>query len=536
MAVKFLNANADVTSRGQALLMTCNAGKGLKDVLSSNLGPKGTMKMLVDGSGGIKITKDGKTLLHEMQIQNPTACLIARTATAQDDITGDGTTTNVIFIGELLKQAEKHLGEGIHPRVLTLGFELAQTKALEILNSMKLNKTIDRELLTCVARTVLRTKVSEKLADQLTEFVVDAVLCIKKEGEPIDLHMIEIMHMEHQTDSDTKLIKGLVMDHGARHPEMPKRLTNCYIMTCNVSLEYEKSELNAEFNWNSAEKRENLTKAEREFVDDHVRKVIELKRRVCSGDKKDYGFCVVNQKGIDPAALDMLAKEGILGLRRAKRRNMERLVLACGGTAVNSVEGLEPDVLGFAGNVYEQVLGEEKYTFVENVRNPFSCTILVKGPNKHTIEQIKDAIRDGVRAVKNTIEDNCVLPGAGAFELAASEQLKEYARTVTGRAKLGVLAFAEALLVVPKTLSDNSGLDTHDVIIRLQEEAAKGHKVGLDLVSGEPMDPEDAGIYDNFRVKRQILHSSPVIASQLLLVDELIRAGKGGKSNKAPTA
>lgn len=36
----------------------------------------------------IKLTKDGNVLLREMQIQNPTAVMIARTAVAQDDITG----------------------------------------------------------------------------------------------------------------------------------------------------------------------------------------------------------------------------------------------------------------------------------------------------------------------------------------------------------------------------------------------------------------------------------------------------------------
>lgn len=35
------------------------------------------------------------------------------------------------------------------------------------------------------------------------------------------------------------------------------------------------------------------------------------------------------------------------------------------------------------------------------------------------------------------------------------------------RAQLGVEAFADALLVVPKTLAENSGLDTQDVIIGL---------------------------------------------------------------------
>lgn len=61
-------------------------------------------------------------------------------------------------------------------------------------------------------------------------------------------------------------------------------------------------------------------------------------------------------QGIDPPSLDLLAQHGILALRRAKRRNMERLQLACGGEAVNSVDDLSPDVLGFAGSVYEYAL------------------------------------------------------------------------------------------------------------------------------------------------------------------------------------
>lgn len=49
--------------------------------------------------------------------------------------------------------------------------------------------------------------------------------------------------------------------------------------------------------------------------------------------------------------------------------------------------------------------GEEKYTFVEDCRNPRSVTILIKGPNKYTLTQTKDAIRDGLRAVVNALED-----------------------------------------------------------------------------------------------------------------------------------
>ena len=463
-----------------------------------------------------------------MQIQNPTAVMIARTAVAQDDITGDGTSSTVLIIGELLKQAERYLNEGLHPRVLVEGFDAAKRASIKFLEDFKVPcpgvANPDKELLTCVARTALRSKLREDLADKLTSIVVDAVCLVAKKDEPIDLHMVEIMHMRHKLDSDTRLVSGLVLDHGARHPDMKKHVDDAFILTCNISMEYEKSEVNSSFMYSDAEQRERMVAAEREYTDDVVRQVIALKKKVCDGN--DKGFVVITQKGIDPISLDMLAKEGIVGLRRAKKRNMERLVLSCGGVCINSPEELSPEVLGHAGKVYEHVLGEEKYTFVEDVANPQSCTILLKGPNDHTIAQLKDAVRDGLRAVKNALVDEALVPGAGAFESALSVHLlDEVRKSVEGRAKRGVEAFAEAMLVIPKTLAENSGYDAQDVCIALADEVAKGNKVGLDVTTGEAFDPAVAGVYDNFIVKAQILHSAPVIATQLLLVDEVMRAG-----------
>uniref|UniRef100_A0A7N0T9F2 Uncharacterized protein n=2 Tax=Kalanchoe fedtschenkoi TaxID=63787 RepID=A0A7N0T9F2_KALFE len=529
MSVRVLNQHAEVLNKTAALHVNINAAKGLQDVLKSNLGPKGTIKMLVGGAGDIKLTKDGNSLLKEMQIQNPTAIMIARTAVAQDDISGDGTTSTVIFIGELMKQSERCINEGMHPRVLVDGFDIAKKATLQFLENFKIpvvmGEEADLEVLKIVARTTLRTKLYEALADQLTDIVVNAVLSIRKPDEAIDLFMVEIMHMRHKFDVDTRLVEGIVLDHGFRHPDMKRRAEDCYILNCNVSLEYDKSEINAGFFYSNAEQREAMVAAERRQVDERVKKIIELKNKVCAGTEKN--FVVINQKGIDPPSLDLLARAGIIALRRAKRRNMERLVLACGGEAVNSVDDLTPEVLGWAGLVYEHVLGEEKYTFVEGVQNPHSCTILIKGPNDHTIAQIKDAVRDGLRAVKNTIEDEAVILGAGAFEVAARQHLlNEVKKTVKGRAQLGIQAFADALLVVPKTLAENAGLDTQDVIISLTGEHDRGNIVGLNQHTGEPLDPQMEGIFDNYSVKRQIINSGPIIASQLLLVDEVIRAGR----------
>ena len=364
--------------------------------------------------------------------------MIGRAATAQDDIVGDGTTSNVLLIGELMRQAERYLGEGVHPRILVDGIDIAKRETLHFLEKFKVERPHpSKEDLMNVAKNSLLTKIHPKLANPLTEVVVDAVQTIQRPDKPLDLHMVEIMHMIHKMSTDSKLVRGLVLDHGGRHSDMPSNLKNCYIMVLNVSLEYEKTEVHSGFFWSNADQREKLIASERAFTDDKVQKIIDFKKKVCDGTDKN--FVIINQKGIDPPSLEMLARENIIGLRRAKKRNMERLPLACGGKAFNSVDDMDPADLGYAEHVHEVVLGDDKYTFVEGVKNPTSCTILIKGPNDYSIAQTKEAIRDGLRAVKNTLDDKAVVPGAGAFEIAAAEHLQTYAKEhVSGKTKLGV--------------------------------------------------------------------------------------------------
>jgi len=159
-------------------------------------------------------------------------------------------------------------------------------------------------------------------------------------------------------------------------------------------------------------------------------------------------------------------------------------------------------------------------------KNSHSCTILIKGPNKHTIFQIKDAIRDGIRSIKNALEDEVVIPGAGAFEVALHSHLMKFSKTIKGKSQIGVNCFADALLIIPKTLSQNSGLDPIETTLKLQQETESGNIVGLDIFTGDTLDPIQNGIFDNYRVKDQIIESSTYTASQLLFVDEILSAGR----------
>ena len=137
------------------------------------------------------------------------------------------------------------------------------------------------------------------------------------------------------------------------------------------------------------------------------------------------------------------------------------------------------------------------------------------------------------------------MPGAGAFELACNAHLMEYAKTVEGKAKLGVRAFADALLVIPKGLAEQEELEQRERERealaekrrqRMQEEIAKNNmKGGIDVLTGKAMLPSIEGVWDTYRVKRQFIQLSTVIASQLLLVDEVMSAGRNMGGN-APAA
>mmetsp|Transcript_44714 Transcript_44714/g.50486 ORF Transcript_44714/g.50486 Transcript_44714/m.50486 type:complete len:546 (-) Transcript_44714:89-1726(-) len=532
--IRDVNPNAEIVSKTQARAVNVAAGVGLLNVLKSNLGPRGTLKLLVGGAGQLKLTKDGLVLLKEMQIQHPTAILIARTATAQDDITGDGTTSTVLLCGELLRQADRHISEGVHPRILVEGLEKAREASLKYLNEIKTSFPADdenermienRDLLTSIALTSLATKLDYDSSLSLSESLVSAVQCIYTGPDmPIDLSRIEVMPMSRSTN-ESRFVNGIVLDHGARHPDMPDVLYNCKVMTLNTSLEYEKTETQSGFYYSSAEEREKLVESERKWLDERCKQIIDFKRSVC---KDGESFVIINQKGVDPLSLDIFAKEGILCLRRAKRRNMERLTLACGGSPIHSLQDIEESQLGYAGKVSQVTLGEDKFTFVEDCKKAKSCTMLLQGPNEHSLNQAKDAIKDGLRALKNGLEDNAVISGAGAFEVATAMHLqKNILTTVKGKQKLGIQAFIDALLIIPKTLADNSGLDVQDTLLKLQDEHASSNMlVGLDVKTGEAILPSDEGIWDNVRVKRQSLYLSTVLASQLLLVDEVMRAGK----------
>jgi len=77
-------------------------------------------------------------------------------------------------------------------------------------------------------------------------------------------------------------------------------------------------------------------------------------------------------------------------------------------------------------------------------------------------------------------------------------------------------------------LAENSGFDIQEAIILLKDEYHKTNiAVGLNVIALGTISPMKEQIYDNYCAKKQWLNLAPTLAQQLLLVDEIMRAGKG---------
>jgi len=226
------------------------AGQIVAEVLKTTLGPRGMDKMLVDSLGDITITSDGAKVLEEIDVQHPAAKMIIEIAKTQDKEVGDGTTTSVIFAGELLKKADELLEQEIHPSIVISGYGKAADKALEVLNKVAIPVDLaDRETLLKLASTSMRSKTVSSDRAHLAEVVVDAVMQIveKRGGETIaDVDNIQIVKKEGKSLNETVMIKGIIVDKEVVHDGMPKKLKNAKIALLNAAMEIEKTEIDAE--------------------------------------------------------------------------------------------------------------------------------------------------------------------------------------------------------------------------------------------------------------------------------------------------
>jgi thermosome len=497
------------------------AARAISDAVKSTLGPKGMDKMLVDSMGDVVVTNDGATILKEIDVEHPAAKMIVEVAKSQDEECGDGTTTAVILTGELLKYAGDLLDQNIHPTVICGGYKIAAEKAIETLNKLAIPiKAGDKKTLKDIAMTSMASKSASSEKGVLAEIVVDAVTDVaEKIGSKtfVDLDNIQIQKKQGGGIANTEIIKGIILDKERVHEGMPKHIKNAKIALVNAALEVKKTEVDARIQIQDPTQLQ-------AFLDEEEGMIRKMVDRV----KKSGANVLICQKGIDDIAQHFLAKAGIYTVRRAKKSDMEKLAKATGAKIVANLDGLTSKDLGYAGNVEEKKIGDDKMTFITDCKNPKAVSILIRGTTEHVIDELERGLHDALSVVKVALEDGKMTVGGGAVATSISMALRDYAPSIGGREQMAIEAFANAIEVVPKTLSENAGLDPIDMMLAVRRAHKKGNKnAGINVLGGKVDDMLKNKVIEPLRVSLQEIQASSEAATMILRIDDVI-ASKGG--------
>jgi archaeal chaperonin len=500
------------------------AAKMVAETVRTTLGPKGMDKMLVDSMGDVIVTNDGVTILKEMHIEHPAGKMMVEVAKTQEDEVGDGTTTAVILAGEFLRKAEELLDMEIHPTVVVRGYRLAAAKSLEILNQVAKSVDIkDTSTLEKIAETAMTGKGAESSKKKLAEIAVKAVRQVVGEDMKIDSDDIKIEKKQGGSIDETELIEGIVLDKERVHSGMPSKVKDAKIALIDSALEIKNTETDAKIQITDPNQMQAFLDMEEKMLRNMVSKLTASGANV-----------VICQKGIDDMAQHFMAKAGIYAVRRVKKSDMEKLAKATGARIVSNLDDLNAKDLGAAGFVEENKVGDEKMTFVKECKNAKAVTILVRGSTAHVAEEVERAIVDSIGDLMAALKVGKVVAGAGSTETELARRLMAYSETFSGREQLAVRAFAESMLVIPRTLAENAGLDPIDTLTELKNAHDKNNMwAGINVFTGKVMDAWEHGVIEPLKIKTQAVSSATEVATMILRIDDVIAAGK--RDNQMPS-
>ncbi len=503
------------------------AAKIIAEIVKTTLGPKGMDKILVDSIGDVIVTNDGATILEKMDVEHPAAKMIVEVAKTQDNTVGDGTTTAVVLAGELLKHAEDLVEQKIHPSTVISGYKKALDIALEELKKLgRPVKLEDRATLKKIIMTALGSKSLGFATDHIADLAIDAVLKVveERDGKLVaDKDSIQIIKKMGKSLLESQLVHGVIVDKEVVHPAMPKRVVNAKIALINAPFEIEKTEFSAEIRIRDPLKI-------KEFLDEETRILKEMVDKVAAVGA-NVVFC---QKGIDDIAQFFLAKAGILAVRRVKASDMEKLAKATGGRIVTNFEDLTEKDLGRAGLVEEVKIGEDRMVFVQECQNPKAVSILLRAGLERQLDEAERALNDAVMNMITILDNMNYVPGGGAIEEALALRIRKEAAKYPGREQLAMMAFAETLETIPRTLAENSGLEPVEILTELRSKHEKdGYGYGVDVFSGKVADMFTLGVIEPVKVKEQALKSSFEATAMILRIDDVIAASRKKPEEKS---
>jgi len=518
-----IDPRKEQTKGRDALSMNIAAAKAVATIVKSTLGPRGMDKMLVNPLGDITITNDGATILHDMDIEHPTAKMIVEVAQSLENSAGDGTTSAVVFTGALLEKAESLIEKGVHPAVVVKGYRLAAEKAVEMFENLAISAgEEERDLLVKTARTSITGKASEKYNHLIADLCVSAVLAIHEEGKADLKHIILTKDVGGRVE-DTEFVEGVVIDKVALDKSSPLKIVNPNIALIDTPMETAKTANKAKLQISTVSDIENFVKQEDAALFEMADYIIRAGANAV--------FC---SKGMDDKIAAYLQNRGIYATRRVKNDDMQHLADATGGRPVRNIKELTEKELGHAGLLEQDRDEDQGKTYLRDCKGAKSVSIVLRGGTEHVVDNLERAIDDALRVVKCVVEDGKVVAGGGASEMEVALSIRSYASSIGGREQMAITAFAEALEEIPRTIARNAGLDAIDTILNLRAKHAENKNAGLNIQTGAAEDMLEKGVVDPLRVKVNTIKAGSEAAAMVLRVDSMLRAQRADMQDVRP--
>ncbi|KAL6141175.1 hypothetical protein ACLB2K_059465 [Fragaria x ananassa] len=506
----------------EAVVKNIEACIQLSTIIRTSLGPNGMNKMVINHLDKLFVTNDGATIVNELEVQHPAAKLLVLAGKAQQEEIGDGANLTISFAGELLSHAGELIRMGLHPSEIISGYTKSIKKVIEILDELveEGSETMDVRNKEEVVKRMKAPVASKQFGqeDILSSLVADACMQVcPKNPANFNVDNVRVAKFLGGGLHNCTVVRGMVLKSDA--VGSIKKMQKAKVAVFAGGVDTSATETKGTVLIHNAEQLENYAKTEEAKVEELIKAVADSGAKV-----------IVSGAAVGEMALHFCERYKLMVLKISSKFELRRFCRTVGAVAMLKLCQPNPDDLGYVDSISVEEIAGVRVTIVKNEEGGNSVsTVLLRASTDSILDDLERAVDDGVNTYKAMCRDSRIVPGAAATEIELARRVKEFSFKETGLDQYAIAKFAQSFEMVPKTLAENAGLNSMEIISSLYAEHAAGKtKVGIDLEGGVCKDVSTLQVWDLHVTKLFALKYAADAACTVLRVDQIIMAKPAG--------